>query len=100
MPPEMRAVPGLPDYLAASDGSVWRLSGTTLAPVKAHRLKNGYRAVNARHGPGDWSTQYVHRFVALAWLPPPPPGAQTRHLNGDRDDSTPGNLAWGDARSN
>lgn len=92
---EMRAVPDLPDYFAASDGTVWRMKGDSLTPVKAHRLKNGYLAVNARRGPGDWATLYVHRLVAAAWLGPPPDGAVTRHLNGNPDDNAPDNLRWG-----
>jgi hypothetical protein len=101
MPPEMKIVPDATDYLAASDGTVWRLKGNTLSPVKAHRLKNGYLAVNVRKGPGDWVTRYVHHLVALAWLPPPLPGQTVvRHLDGNKDNCTPQNLARGDSRMN
>lgn len=100
MPPEMKTVPDLPDYFAASDGTIWRLKGNTLSQVKARKLKNGYWAVNARRAVGVWETLYVHRLVAAAWHGLPPDGAMTRHLNGNKDDCTPSNLAWGDAHSN
>ncbi|HEX4607795.1 MAG TPA: HNH endonuclease [Urbifossiella sp.] len=100
MPPEMKTIPDLPDYFAASDGTIWRLKGNTLAPVKARKLKNGYLAANVRRSVGKWVTEYIHRLVAMAWHGLPPAGAQTRHLNGNKNDCTPTNLAWGDARSN
>lgn len=101
MPLEMKKVPDLPDYFAASDGSVWRMKDDTLSPVKVHRLKNGYLAVNIRRGRNDWVTSYVHHLVAQAWLPAPMPGQTiVRHLDGDKDNCTPTNLERGDARQN
>ena len=38
----------------------------------------------------------VHVAVALAFHGPP----EVRHLNGDGQDNTPGNLAWGSRREN
>ena len=51
---------------------------------------------------GRWSDRLgrklvgVHVAVALAFHGPP----EVRHLNGDGQDNTPGNLAWGSRREN
>lgn len=45
-------------------------------------------------------TAMVHRLVALAFYGVPEPGAQVRHLNGNRADNRPSNLKWGTSAEN
>ena len=93
-----RAIPGHPGYEASTLGRVRsvdrrlrdgrRAGGVVLAPVPDRdgylRVKLGRRIVG------------VHVAVALAWLGPP----EARHMNDDRQDNTPGNLAWGSRSDN
>jgi hypothetical protein len=53
--------------------------------------KDTYLRVKHR---GRWYGVAV--LVCLAWHGPP----EIRHLNGDRQDNKPGNLAWGSRRDN
>lgn len=49
---------------------------------------------------GTTSKLPVHRWVALAFLGPHPPGQQVRHLDGDPTHNAPGNLRYGTASQN
>lgn len=43
----------------------------------------------------DGGTRFVHALVLLAFIGPPPPGLETRHLNGNEQDNRLSNLAYG-----
>lgn len=62
-------------------------------------LKGGYESVTLFDKPRRWYAR-VHTLVATAFHGPRPAGMQVRHLNGNRRDNTPGNLAWGTAAEN
>jgi hypothetical protein len=49
---------------------------------------------------GKKSAMTVHRLVAAAFIGPRPPGMQIRHLNGDKLDNRPQNLAYGTPKQN
>jgi len=107
----LRPIPVSPndDYLAGSDGQVY--SRTKYAgfgrkvmvdwyPMKA-RLpkkrgsKQPYKTVTLCHE-NRKVTKSVHKLVCLAFHgPQPSPASEVRHLDGDADNCTPGNLAWG-----
>ena len=62
--------------------------------------KRGYRFVVLRRDARS-VTREVHKLVATAFLPEPTVGqTQVRHLDGDRLNNTPPNLAWGTASEN
>lgn len=63
--------------------------------VARRRDHHGYLAVRLAG-----SVVQLHRLVADAWHGPKPAGLQVRHLDGDKLNSTPGNLAYGTARDN
>lgn len=60
----------------------------------------GYPAVLLRDGDGGALSVRIHGLVLEAFVGPRPPGAQCRHLNGDRHDARLCNLAWGSAKEN
>ena len=45
-------------------------------------------------------TRYVHVLMMLAFVGPPPPGMETRHINGDNFDNRLENLAYGTSSQN
>ena len=88
-------------YQAGDDGHIYNAEGR---PRKARVSKEGYLRLNL------WceGTQYtvtVHELVLNAWHGPRPEMRGTgryvsRHLNGDKTDNRPSNLAWGTPTEN
>jgi hypothetical protein len=112
---EYRDIPGFPGYRVGSDGTVWtcwqqvrtnwcrgwvfKLS-TSWKMMRPARLKSGYLGIGVRLSPGTKVQTTVHRLVLLAFVGPCPPGRETRHLNGNKKDNRPDNLAWGTPQEN
>lgn len=99
---EWRDIPGYEGRYQASNLGRIRSVGhyvTRWVPGKVltPRIREaGYPVVTiSGKGPKD-----VHRLVALAFHGPAEPGKQARHLNGDKLDPRPENLAWGDQSEN
>lgn len=88
-------------YQASSFGRIRSVDHYVVRLVKGRVLrprtrKEGYLTVTiSGAGPKD-----VHRLVAMAFHGVPEPGWQARHLNGDRADPRPENLAWGTQSEN
>jgi DNA-binding transcriptional regulator YiaG len=59
----------------------------------------GYKTVRAKTG-GKSMPQPIHRLVAMAWHADRSAGNVVRHLNHDKTDNRPENLAWGTAADN
>lgn len=98
---KLRPVPDHPGTFAADDGTVWTSRDGDLVPAKQHPHSKGYLTVNVRHAAtGRVRPALVHRLVCAAFHGPPPPGTQTRHLDGDKRNNTPSNLTWGSALDN
>lgn len=49
---------------------------------------------------GESATEPIHRLVCLAFLGPPNPGEEVRHLNGVPYDNRSDNVAWGTPKEN
>lgn len=93
-----RQIPGYEGlYEAAADGSIRgiRRQGTNGLPLKPWTDKAGYLMVQLCVG-GVPRRKAVHQLVAAAFLGTKPwPGAQVRHLNGDKLDCSAANLSYG-----
>lgn len=92
-------IPGYPGHAAREDGVIIGLRGS---PLRSSPSQSGYQMVGVRDTSGRRVTKTVHRLVALAFLPC---GASSirpvvRHLNGNKSDNRPANLAWGTQRDN
>ena len=102
---EYRSINGFPGYRVGNDGSVWFAWRTCRAGrvltdrwklMKQGTHEKGYRYVNLTPPEGGkYKTFRVHRLVLGAFIGPCPEGMECRHLNGNRQDNTLGNLAWG-----
>ena len=92
-------IPQHPGYAACSDGSIYSKQSGTWKRLSPALDKYGYATV----GPcvdGRQHTRTVHRLVASAFHGPCPPGMQCRHLDGNKANNRPGNLAWGTLSDN
>ncbi len=85
-------VPHWPNYEVSDHGRVRNVSRDRL--MRPY-LSEGYPQVSLSDKPRRWRVR-VHTLVALAFIgPKPAPGLEIRHLDGDRLNNVPGNLAWG-----
>lgn len=106
--PVFKEIPNYPGYLAGSDGGIYsiktwgfgngrRSSGLRRLSTKRTN-RDGYPVVQLSLG-GRNKVRQVHTLVATAFHARPP-DLQCRHLDGDRTNSQPDNLAWGTAKEN
>jgi hypothetical protein len=110
----MRPVPiaGADGYFVSRDGHVFstrttqrHVSLATPTRMKHTINRGGYRQLNLRLRLSDGSRRTisvrVHKLVALAYIgPPPTPGSEVRHRNGDRSNNDADNLLWGSRADN
>lgn len=96
--PERRtvAIPSAPGYLATEGGEI--INAATGRVLKPWLAGYGYRYVMlGAKGPKG----AVHRFVALAFLgPPPTPKHEVAHNDGDLLNNRPDNLRWATRKEN
>ena len=95
----------IPDgYEVTSDGSVYSVESNWRGYGKREMAKilnsGGYPSVRLMID-GKRKRVAVHTLVAAAFLGPKPSKAhQIRHLDGDKNNSSASNLAWGTAKEN
>lgn len=87
--------PTWPGYEASTHGRI--RSQYTVLSCKA--IQNGYPTCSPSVD-GRQRSVLVHRMVADAFLGPCPSGQEVRHLDGDRMNRRPENLAYGDRAAN
>lgn len=91
---EVRPIPGYPGYFASSEGRILGPRGWMQGSTNRGGYLNVCLPLLGRRGPGRHTVR-VHRLVLLAFRGPGCPGQLVRHLNGDRRDNRPENLAYG-----
>lgn len=106
-------------YRIGSDGSVWtkwevkvigrpgeyRVGSRFICclskrwrQLKTFTANSGYRFVSLSKA--GVKQRYVHHLVLETFVGPRPPGAECRHLDGDKTDNRLENLAWGTKKEN
>ena len=83
-------VPTHSGFFVNRQGQIKGPSGKVLRPMATY---NGYSYIIA-DGRRPRKLR-IHRAVLLAFVGPPRPGQEVRHLNGNRTDNRLCNLAWG-----
>lgn len=99
----LRPTKGFDGYTVTDDGAVYSIHGGR-GRLPLHQTPNadGYPSVRLRTGPNTRKRIAVHKLVAHAFRPTPPPdGAyDVRHLDGDKNNNHASNLQWGTAGEN
>ncbi len=88
---------GFPWYRVGTDGSVWSKHGGNWKRLKQYTNHCEYLAIML------WTEDkqkyiFAHRLVLIAFSGPRPDGMESRHLDGNRQNNSVENLAWGDKR--
>lgn len=84
-------IPGFGEKYEAS--SLGRVRVAATGHVKCAVPDRGYHKISLYYRARF--TRRVHQLVAAAFIGPCPPGLEVRHLDGDRSNNTPANLAYG-----
>ncbi len=92
-----KSIPGHPMYEAGDDGSIrsW-VRGTPHILKPGRSTPYGHLTVVLRRR----NTQSVHVLVAATFLGPRPPGADTRHKDGNPSNNSIANLEYGTRAQN
>lgn len=103
IPFNFRVVPGVPYFAVSEEGQVFSLRMNKLCTIS--KQKTGYRTVAINDG-GKTKTFYVHRLVALAFIPVPEDvmlqtsNPEVNHLDGNKDNNAKSNLEWTTSKKN
>lgn len=88
----MRDIPGYEGkYAATSCGKIWSYKRNKFLSVCGE--KDNYQVVNLFDN-GDNKTCYVHRLVAMAYLPNPDNLPEVNHIDRHKDNNNLNNLEW------
>lgn len=91
-------IPSHPKHEASSQGRIRHARSKRVRKPKV--LRNGYLSVNLSTENRRSVHITVHRLVAMAFHGMPEPGQVVRHIDGNKRNNTPENLAWGTPREN
>lgn len=105
MPLELPIIGYEDRYVISDDGCIftlnWKRSGMRRLLVSTP-TKKGYHIVSLYDGSGKQNRayRYVHRLVALAFIPNPLRLPQVNHIDGERAHNSVTNLEWCDGATN
>lgn len=88
---------GYEDYAVTTDGEVWSIKSKNW--LKPRINGSGYLQVALYKG-GKRKSFYIHRLVALAFIPNPMNLPQINHKNEDKKDNRLENLEWISTKDN
>ena len=88
----IKNIPGFNNYLATTDGLI--LHKSTLIPVNTRLDKDGYPRITIEDDDGNKLTRFVHRLVAITFIPNPDNKPQVNHKDGNKLNPSADNLEW------
>lgn len=89
---EYRNIPNFPGYYVSKYGTIY--STKRNKKLNPHVNKKGYLEIYLLDANKRQHTVFVHRAVALAWIPNPDNKPQVHHKDEDKTNNSVSNLAW------
>lgn len=90
---EIKGMQNYKGYYITPEGKIFSTKYSTDRELKFNDVKE-YKTIRLSNGKGVNTTFYVHRLVALAFLPNPSHSNKIRHKNGNTHDNHVTNLLW------
>jgi len=90
---ELKGMQTYEGYYITPEGKIFSTKYSTDRELKFNDVKE-YKTIRLSNGKGVNTTFYVHRLVALAFLPNPSNAIKIRHKNGNTHDNHVTNLQW------
>lgn len=92
-------IPGMEDYtnyLLDVNGNVWSMKGKRLRKLKPGwaKYKDGYLFVRLYDKNRRQKSFYIHRLVALAFIPTDDTSRRIKHKNKNKNDNRLENIEW------
>lgn len=88
------------DYVVDVNGNVWSYKNRNPRILKPHIIRNGYLKVPLWNNNNIRKQCYVHRLVALCFIPLDSDNGVIIHKNGNLQDNRLENLEWNISRKN
>ena len=82
-----------PNYVIHPCGTILKIWKNKTTEMKPYKMKGGYMMINLYKN-GKQKNLYVHRLLALQFIPNPENKRCVDHINGIRDDNRLENLRW------
>lgn len=90
---ELKGMKCYEGYYITPEGLIFSTKYSTDRQLKFNDVKE-YKTIRLSNGKGENRTFYVHRLVALSFLPNPSRALKIRHKNGNTHDNHVTNLEW------
>ena len=95
---EYKQIHYLPKYYVSNNGDIYSTKRNII--LKQGTTKKGYKTVSIIGEDKVKHTVFVHRAVALAWIPNPDNKPEVHHKDENRKNNAVDNLAWVTTKEN
>lgn len=85
-------IKGYSNYQISTEGRVWKKS--TQRYMKPIMNSNGHYQVSLTADNGKYKKEYIHRLMAIAFIPNPKKYPNVHHIDGNKTNNVINNLCW------
>lgn len=99
---EWKKLPEYKEMQISSLGRVKRFTGKSKGTIRSEFCedKDGYYKCSVQKKDGTWTQQYLHRLVAMAFIPNPNNKPCVNHIDANRKNNAASNLEWVTVKEN